>query len=249
MQEGALLEQGYRVITYDRRGFGQSSQPITGYDYDTLADDLNCLMNQLDLRGAVLVGFSMGAGEVTRYLSTYGSDRVVKAVIISGILPALLKTDDNPEGVDGRVFDEMMKGVIKDRPAFLRKFLKDFFAHNLLGGNDVSAEIIDFSWQQAVMASPIATLRCIPAWLEDFRDDVARIEVPTLIVHGDSDRILPIAATALRLRDLLPGCHYEEIKGGPHGILISHADQVNTSLLSFLADRRTRLETLTEVRH
>lgn len=247
-QEPVLLAQGYRVITYDRRGFGESSKPSEGYNYDTLADDLNALMIHLDLREAVLVGFSMGTGEVARYLNTYGSERVAKAVLISGILPALLKSDENPEGIDQSVFDEMIKNCVADRPAFIQKFLGDFYSHNMLGNKNISEESIHLNWITAAMASPIATVKCISAWLEDFRRDVANISVPTMVIHGDSDRILPIAATGHRTRGMLPGCKYVEIKGGPHGVLATHADEINRALMDFLSERVTR-EVPTQLRH
>jgi non-heme chloroperoxidase len=190
-QVGVLLDKGYRVITYDRRGFGNSSQPSFGYDYDTFAEDLNTLIAKLDLRDVVLVGFSMGTGEVTRYLGKYGSERVSKAVLMAPVPPFLLKTDDNPEGVDRSVFDGIMKSIVEDCPAYLSTFFKDFYNVDVLLGDRISEDAIQMSWNVAAGASAKGTLDCVPSWLTDFRDDLPRIDVPTLIIHGDGDRILP----------------------------------------------------------
>jgi non-heme chloroperoxidase len=233
-QVAVLLEAGYRVITYDRRGFGNSSQPSFGYDYDTFAADLNRLMTELDLRDTVLVGFSMGTGEVTRYLGKYGSERVSKAVLMAPVPPFLLKTDDNPEGVDLRVYDEIMKSIVEDRPAFLSEFLKDFYNADVLLGKRISNEAIEMSWNIAVRASAKGTLDCVPSWLTDFRDDLPRIDVPTLIIHGDADRLLPLDSTAARLPKLIKDSRLVLIPGGPHAINWTHADQVNPVLLDFL---------------
>src|SRR2546428_2841368 len=183
-----LLNAGHRVITYDRRGFGQSSKPATGYDYDTFAEDLNKLVTKLDLRDVALVGFSMGGGEVARYLGTHGSKRVSKAVFISAVPPFLLKTADNPGGVDGSVFDGIKKGIAADRPAFLSAFLADFYNVDVLGGKRISNQAVQYSWNVAVGASAKGTLDCVTAWYTDFRKDLKGIDVPTLVVHGDSDR-------------------------------------------------------------
>lgn len=247
-QEGQLLSQGFRVITYDRRGFGESSKPVEGYDYDTMAADLDVLLTTLDLHDAVLVGFSMGAGEVARYLRNYGSSRIARAVIISGITPCLLKTDENPDGIPQKVFDGIQDGIMKDRLAFLTGFFKDFYSHGLLSGSDVSDEVLRFSWNIASMASPIATLKCVTSWLEDFRSDVKHITVPLLVIHGDSDKILPIEATGARVRDLVPDCEFVEVRGGPHGIILSHAMEVNHALLQFLSKQSAR-EYETEIRN
>jgi non-heme chloroperoxidase len=233
-QVAVLLEAGYRVITYDRRGFGNSSQPSFGYDYDTFAADLNTLMTELDLRDTVLVGFSMGTGEVTRYLGKYGSERVSKAVLMAPVPPFLLKTDDNPEGVDRSVYDEIMKSIVEDRPAYLSAFLKDFYNADVLMGDRISNDAIQMSWNIAVGASAKATLDCVPSWLTDFRDDLPRIDVPTLIVHGDADRLLPLDSTAARLPKLIKDSRLVLISGGPHAINWTHADQVNPVLLDFL---------------
>lgn len=238
-----LLNAGYRVITYDRRGFGASSQPSFGYDYDTFAADLNVLMTKLDLRDAVLVGFSMGTGEVTRYLSKYGSMRVRKAVLMAPVPPFLLKTDDNPEGVDQSVFDDIMKAIVEDRPAYFSAFFKEFFNVDVLLGDSeavpakrgrISNEAIQASWNVAAGASAKGTLDCVPSWLTDFRDDLPRIDVPTLIIHGDADRILPLESTAARLLKLIENSQLVVIHGGPHAINWTHADQVNPVLLDFL---------------
>src|SRR6204780_3574535 len=197
-----LLDAGHRVITYDRRGFGKSSQPTTGYDYNTFAEDLHKLVTHLKLQDFSLVGFSMGGGEVARYLGKYGSKSVSKAVIISGVPPYLLKTADNPEGVDAGVFDGIEKAVAADRYAFFSGFFKNFYNTDQLLGKRVSEQAIQPSWNVAAGASATASLACVPAWHEDFRADLARIDVPTLVLQGDSDRILPITAAGLRTAKL-----------------------------------------------
>jgi non-heme chloroperoxidase len=233
-QVGVLLKEGYRVITYDRRGFGNSSQPSTGYDYDTFAADLNTLLTKLDLRDTVLVGFSMGTGEVTRYLGKYGSERISKAVLMGPVPPFLLKTDDNPEGVDRGVFDGIMQAIVADRPAYLSAFFQDFFNVDVFLGDRISNEAIQASWNVAAGASAKGTLDCVPSWLTDFRNDLPRINVPTLIIHGDGDRILPFDSTAGRLPKLIKDSQLVVIPGGPHAINWTHADQVNPVLLKFL---------------
>lgn len=190
-QEAVLLAAGYRVITYDRRGFGNSSQPSFGYDYETFTEDLHQLITKLDLRDAVLVGFSMGTGEVTHYLGKYGSERISRAVLMAPVPPFLLKTDDNPEGVDQSVFDGIMESIVADRPTYLSNFFKDFYNVDVLHGSRISDDAIRQSWNVAAGASAKATLDCVPSWLTDFRNDLPRINVPTLIVQGDADRILP----------------------------------------------------------
>jgi non-heme chloroperoxidase len=199
-QVPALLGAGYRVITYDRRGFGASSQPSSGYDYDTFTADLNTLIEKLDLREVTLVGFSMGAGEVTRYLGTYGSERISKAALLAPIPPFLLKTDDNPEGVDQSVFDGIMAAIVADRPSYLKAFLDSFYNIDKLGGTRISEQAWQLSWYVGAAASAIATLACVPSWLTDFRDDLPKIDVPTLVVQGDEDRILPNGATGAACR-------------------------------------------------
>jgi non-heme chloroperoxidase len=234
-QERVLLHAGYRVITYDRRGFGKSSQPTVGYDYDTFAADLNALLEHLDLSDVVLVGFSMGSGEVVRYLSTYGSSRVDKAVLMGTIPPFVLKTADNPEGVDGSVFDDIKAAVLADRPAFFKGFLDNFNNVDVLGGTRISEQAWQNSFIVAVGASPFAAHACVDTWLTDFRDDLPKIDVPTLAIHGDADRILPLAATAARLPGLIKDVELVTVEGGPHNIAWTHPDEVNGALLAFLA--------------
>jgi non-heme chloroperoxidase len=230
----ALLGTGYRVITYDRRGFGKSSQPTSGYDYDTFASDLNSVMEALDLRGAMLVGHSMGTGEVTRYLGTYGSERVLKAVLVSPIPPFLLKTDDNPEGLPGSLFDGFIHTAETDGPAWLKGFLDNFYNIDILAGSRVSDQAFQASWNIAVGASATGVVACIPTWETDFRADLPRIDIPVLIIQGDADRILPFPNTGKRLPALLADSELVVINGGPHAISWTHADQVNQALISFL---------------
>jgi non-heme chloroperoxidase len=234
-QERVLLQAGYRVITYDRRGFGRSSQPTIGYDYDTFAADLDAVLEHLDLDDVVLVGFSMGTGEVARYLGTYGSARVAKAVLMGAIPPFLLKTGDNPEGVDGSVFDEIKEAVVHDRPAYFKSFLDNFYNVDELGGTRISDQAWQNSFVVAVGASPYAAHACVDTWLTDFRDDLPKIDVPTLLIHGDADRILPYAATAARLPGLIKDLELVTVEGGPHNIAWTHPDEVNGALLAFLA--------------
>jgi len=230
----ALLGTGCRVITYDRRGFGKSSQPTSGYDYDTFAADLNAVIEALDLRGAMLVGHSMGTGEVTRYLGTYGSERVNKAVLVSPIPPFLLKTDDNPEGLPGSLFDGFIHAAEADGPAWLKGFLDNFYNIDILSGSLVSDQAYQASWNIAVGACATGVVACIPTWETDFRADLPRIDVPVLIIQGDADRILPFPNTGQRLPALLTGSELVVINGGPHAISWTHADQVNQALISFL---------------
>jgi pimeloyl-ACP methyl ester carboxylesterase len=236
-QVPALLDAGYRVITYDRRGFGKSSQPTTGYDYNTFAEDLHKLVTQLQLRDFTLVGFSMGGGEVARYLGTYGSKGISKAVIISGVPPYLLKTADNPEGVDAGVFAGIQKAVSADRYAFFAEFFKNFYNTDVFLGKRISQQAVQASWNIAATASAAASLECVASWHEDFRQDLSRIDVPTLVMHGDADRILPIAATGLRTATLIKGARLVTVKDGPHCIPWTHAQEVNEQLLNFLAEK------------
>jgi pimeloyl-ACP methyl ester carboxylesterase len=238
-QVAALLDAGYRVITYDRRGFGRSSQPATGYNYDTFAEDLHKLVTKLDLRDFALAGFSMGGGEVARYLTTYGPERVSKAVFIASIPPFLLKTADNPEGVDGSVFEGIKKAVAADRLAFLSAFLADFYNVDVLGGKRVSDAAVQYSWNIAAGASAKGTLDCVSTWGTDFRSDLSRINVPTLVIHGDADRILPIAATGTRTHKAVKGARLVVVEGGPHGLIWTHAEKVNSELLDFLGRRKS----------
>ena len=237
-----LLDAGYRVITYDRRGFGKSSQPTVGYNYDTFAEDLHKLVTQLKLRDFTLVGFSMGGGEVARYFGKYGSKDVSKAVIISGVPPYLLKTADNPEGVDGSVFAGIEKAVAADRYAFFTGFFQNFYNTDVFLGKRVSEQAVQSSWNIAAGASATASLACVPTWHEDFREDLARIDVPTLVIQGDADRILPITATGLRTAKLIKGARHFIVKDGPHCITWTHAEEVNGALLNFLGDKTGKLQ-------
>ncbi len=233
-QERVLLEAGHRVVTYDRRGFGQSSQPTVGYDYDTFAADLKTLLEHLDLDDVVLVGFSMGTGEVTRYLGAYGSARIGKAALLGAIPPFLLKTADNPEGVDQSVFDGIKAAVIADRPAYFKDFLDNFYNVDEYAGTRISDQAWQNSFIAAVSASAHAAHACVDTWLTDFRGDLPKIDVPTLLVHGDADRILPYEATAKRLPGLIEDLHFVTVQGGPHNIAWTHADEVNEALLEFV---------------
>jgi non-heme chloroperoxidase len=233
-QVPVLLEAGRRVITYDRRGFGKSSRPAAGYDYDTFAADLNTLMETLDLRDATLVGHSMGTGEVTRYLAAYGSARVASAVLVSAIPPFLLQTDDNPEGLPRDLFDGFSETAKADTPAWMKGFLDNFYNLDMYGGSLVSEEAFQVSLNVATAASAIAAVACIPTWLTDFRRDLPKLDVPMLLVHGDADRILPFPNTGKRLPGLIDGLELVVIEGGPHAIAWTHADQVNDALLRFI---------------
>jgi non-heme chloroperoxidase len=246
-QVPALLGAGYRVITYDRRGFGKSSQPATGYDYDTFAADLHTLLEHLDLRDAVLVGHSMGTGEVTRYLATYGSGkhdalqprqhrpRVAKGVLVSPILPYLLQTPDNPDGVPGSVFDGFAAAAIADTPAWIKGFLDTYYNIDTLRGTLVSDQAWQASWNLAMTASATASVACIGTWTTDFRADLPKIDVPVLVLHGDADQVLPLDKTAKRLPGLIKDIQLTVVEGGPHAIPWTHAGQVNTALLDFLS--------------
>jgi non-heme chloroperoxidase len=229
-----LLNAGYRVITYDRRGFGRSSQPTEGYNYDTFAEDLHQLIAHLKLKDFTLVGFSMGGGEIARYFGRYGSNGASKTVIMSGVPPFLLKTKDNPEGVDASVFEGIQNAVAADRYAFFTEFYKNFYNTDVLLGKRVSEEVVRTSWNVAAGASATASLACVPTWHEDFRQDVARIDVPTLVIHGDADRIVPFSAAGQRTAKLIQGARLHVVKGGPHCIIWTHAEEVNAELLSFL---------------
>src|SRR5215475_12096562 len=241
-----LLEAGYRVIAYDRRGFGKSSQPTTGYNYDTFAEDLNQIVTQLKLKDVVLVGFSMGGGEVARYIGKYGSKLVSKAVIMGGVPPYLLKTGDNPEGVDRAVFDGIEKAVSADRYAFFTEFFKNFYNTDVHLGKRVSEQAVQASWNTAAIASAYASLACVPTWYEDFRQDLAKIDVPTLVIHGDADRIVPLSSAGQRTAKLVKGAELVVIKDGPHNVAWTHAEEVNAALLKFLgkssASRRIEKE-------
>ncbi|WP_046469716.1 alpha/beta fold hydrolase [Allosalinactinospora lopnorensis] len=235
-QAAALLEAGYRVITYDRRGFGQSSQPSTGYDYDTFTADLNTVLEALDLTDVVLVGFSMGTGEVARYLGTYGSDRVAKAAFLASLEPFLLKTGDNPNGAAPReFFEEIAATVQDDRYAYFTEFYKTFYNLDENLGTRISEEAVRNSWNVAAGSGAVASAAAPMTWFTDFRADIPKIDVPALILHGTKDNILPIEATGRPFAELLPSADYVEIEGAPHGLLWTHAQQVNEALLAFLA--------------
>lgn len=240
-----LLAAGRRVITYDRRGFGKSSQPTAGYNYDTFAEDLHKLVTKLKLRNVALVGFSMGGGEVARYIGKHGSKDVSHAVFISSVPPFLLKTPDNQEGVDGSVFQGIQKAIAADRYAFFTDFFKNFYNTDLLLGKRVSEQAVQASWNVAAGASATASLACVPTWHEDFRKDLSRIDVPTLVIHGDADRIVPIAAAGERTAKLIKGARLCVVKDGPHCITWTDAEEVNQELLNFLgkgAAKRTTAE-------
>jgi non-heme chloroperoxidase len=234
-QERVLLSAGYRCVAYDRRGFGNSSQPTTGYDYDTFAADLYTLVEELNLTDMVLVGFSMGTGEVTRYLGRYGSGRVAKAAMFGVIPPFLLKTPDNPEGVDKQVFEGIKTAIVKDRYAYFGDFFDNFYNTDKLAPARISDRAWQASFNVAAGCSPYATYACVDSWLTDFREDLPRIDVPTLVVHGTEDRILPYAATAKRLPGLIKDLKLVTIEGGPHNVGWTFPDEVNTALLDFLA--------------
>ncbi len=235
-QTAALLQAGYRVITYDRRGFGDSSKPSTGYDYDTFAADLATVLDVLDLTDVVLVGFSMGTGEVARYLSRYGSDRVAKAAFLGSLEPYLLITDDNPDGAGpAEFFSGISENVAKDRYAFFTGFFNDFYNLDEFLGSRISEEALRNSWNVAAASGAYAAAAAPLTWPTDFRADIPAITVPALIVHGTADNILPIDKTGRKFTQLLPAATYVEVEGAPHGLLWTHADEVNEHLLGFLA--------------
>ena len=234
-QVPVLLAAGYRVITYERRGFGKSSQPTTGYDYDTFADDLSTLLEALDLHDVALVGHSMGTGEVTRYLGRHGSQRVAKAVLVAPIPPFLLQTADNPEGVPASVFEGFAQAARQDTPAWMKGFLETLYNFGTLGGTVVSDQAFQASWNLATTASATAAVACISTWETDFRADLPMIDVPVLVIHGDDDHVLPLSKTSERLTGLLKELDVVVVEGGPHAIPWTHADEVNSALVKFLA--------------
>jgi non-heme chloroperoxidase len=229
-----LLDAGFRVITYDRRGFGNSSKPTTGYNYDNFAEDLHKLVKHLGLHDFSLVGFSMGGGEIARYFGKHGSKGLKKAVFISSVPPFLLKTQDTPEGVDQAVFDGIQKAVAADRYTFFTEFFKNFFNTDLLMGKKVSEQTVQACWNLAASASAIASYACVPTWHEDFRKDLLRIDVPALVIHGDADRIVPLSASGAKTAKLVKDSRLVIVKDGPHCIPWTHADEVNSALLDFL---------------
>lgn len=234
-QTHALLDAGHRVIAYDRRGFGRSSRTVSGYDYDTLAEDLDRLLKVLDLRDAALVGYGMGAGEVTRYLGTFGSDRVSRAVLVAALPPLLFKANDASDGLDRSSLEDMRTALGKDRPAFLRTFLEQAHNFDALAGTLVSEESIRANWQFALHTSATGAFEGLAAWLTDFRDDLRRIDVPTLVIHGDADRVYPVQLTGLPLSQGIEGARLVVLQDAPHGLLWTHAQEVNAELIRFLA--------------
>jgi non-heme chloroperoxidase len=234
-QVPVLLDDGRRVISYDRRGFGKSSQPVTGYEYDTFAADLHVLLETLDLRNVTLVGHSMGTGEVTRYLGRFGSDRVSRGVLVSPIPPFLLQAGDNPDGVPASLFDGFMQNARQDAPAWMTSFLNNFFNIDKFRGTLVSDEYYRYCWNLAASASATAAVACIPTWETDFRADLAKIDVPMLVIQGDDDRVLPYDKTGKRLPGMIKDVQLVTIDQGPHAISWTHSDQVNSALLKFLS--------------
>jgi non-heme chloroperoxidase len=234
-QTAALLAAGHRVITYDRRGFGRSGKPAIGYNYDTFAAHLHALLGALDLADVSLVGHSMGTGEITRYIGKYGTKRLRKAVLIGTLGPHLVKAPDNPEGIDASVFSGIRAGITADRPVAMIEFLKNFYSVGGADGKRVSERVIEANWAVAIGASPIGTLACVDSWIEDFRKDIARNDLPTMIIHGDDDRILPADVTSRRQAKMIENVKYIEIKGGSHGITWTRAEEINAELMRFLA--------------
>jgi non-heme chloroperoxidase len=234
-QSLALIEAGYRVITYDRRGFGQSGHPAIGYDYDTFADDLAAVMSKLNLEGVTLVGFSMGGGEIARYMSRHGGKGVSKAVLVSSVAGYLLKTNDNPDGVDISVFDDMKAQIRKDRFAFLQDFAKMFYGVGWVT-SPVSQGVLDWSFVLGIMASPKATLDCVDAFgTTDFRKDFAAFRVPTLVIHGTADKTVPIDPTSRAAAKAISGAKLIEYDGEPHGLFATAPDRLNKDLLAFIS--------------
>jgi pimeloyl-ACP methyl ester carboxylesterase len=235
-QERALLAAGFRVITYDRRGFGKSSQPTVGYDYNTFASDLAALIEALDLRDVDLAGHSMGGGEIARYLGSYGSDRVRRAAIISGVPPYLLKTPETPNGVPQEIFDQIAGALRADRFAYFTEWNKNFFNLDETLGTRISEEAVQDAWNTAAGASPTGTIACVPTWHTDFRADLPKIDVPVLVMHGTADHILPIEACGPRTHEAISSSEYVAVDGAGHGLCWTHADEVNEALLSFLSE-------------
>jgi non-heme chloroperoxidase len=242
----ALLSAGYRVITYDRRGFGRSSHCAAGYNYDTFAEDLRRLIRHLMLRDFALVGFAMGGGEIARFFGKYGSSGASKAVIIGGVPPYLIKTADNPEGLDAGAFEAIHKAIQIDRYVFFAEFFRNFYNADLLLGKRVSERALQASWNLAAGASAIASRACVSTWQEDFRQDLARIDVPTLVIHGDDDRIVPFAASGQRTVKLIKGAQLHTVRGGPHGVTWTHDEEINGALLRFLGNAPSTSKRLKE---
>lgn len=238
-QTCTLLRKGFRVIAYDRRGFGKSSQPATGYDYDTLAEDLHELISYLNLSKVALVGFSMGGGEIARYLAHHGSHRVSKVVLVSSVVPYLLKTDSNPQGVEENVLEDIIENLQEDRPKFLAAFSKNFYGSGLITSS-VSQEMIDWSTFLAYQASPQATIECVNAFGKtDFRADLRSFHVPTLVIHGSSDKIVPMEIGRQAARSI-SGAVFKEYTGAPHGLFITHKNELSADLMGFLSKQESR---------
>ncbi len=237
LQKRELIAAGYRVITYDRRGFGASSKVGSGYDYDTFAADLDTVLETLDLRDVILVGFSMGTGELARYVKNHGHERVAKLAFLASLEPFLVQRDDNPEGVPQSVFDGIVEAARSDRYAWYTQFYKDFYNLDENLGTRISEDAVHASWITAIGSAPVAAYAVVPTWIEDFRADVEAVRAagkPTLILHGTKDNILPIDATGRRFRQLVPDAEYVEVEGAPHGLLVTHAAEVNEALLAFV---------------
>lgn len=232
-QLSMLIDEGYRVITYDRRGFGLSSNTAVGYDYDTFASDLNVIMRDLHLKNATLVGHSMGTGEITRYLSKYGSDRVKCAVLISPLQPYMLKTDDNKAGLEQKIFDEFKEAIRKDRYAFTTEFLKNFYNLGIMN-HGVSEEKLRVDFNLASLSSPVAFLKSVDTWLTDFRMDLPKIDVPLMVIHGDKDKILPFESTAKLIPNYIKNADIKVIKGGSHGIPWTHGEEIGKMVIEFM---------------
>lgn len=237
LQTRELLAAGYRVITYDRRGFGASSKVGSGYDYDTFASDLDTVLSTLDLRDVILVGFSMGTGELARYVTNHGHERVAKLAFLASLEPFLVQRDDNPEGVPQSVFDGIVDAARADRYAWFTQFYQDFYNLEENLGTRISEEVVRANWTTAVGSAPVAAYAVVPSWIEDFRPDVEAVRAagkPTLILHGTKDNILPIDASGRRFHQAVPDAEYVEVEGAPHGLLWTHADEVNAALLAFV---------------
>ncbi len=239
LQSRVLIDAGYRVITYDRRGFGQSSKVGVGYGYDTFAADLDTVLETLDLNDVILVGFSMGTGELARYVRNRGHERVAKLAFLASLEPFLVRRDDNPTGVPQSVFDGIIEAAKSDRYAWFTQFFKDFYNLDENLGIRISAEVVAANQATAVSSAPVAAYAVVPTWIEDFRDDIAAVRdsgLPTLILHGTADNILPIDSTGRPFHEALPAAAYVEIDGAPHGLLWTHAAEVNKALLDFVRD-------------
>jgi non-heme chloroperoxidase len=229
-----LADKGLRCITYDRRGFGKSGRPWEGYDYNTMAGDLKALLEELDLNDVTLVGFSMGGGEIARYFGLYGGERVSKVVLVSSVVPYMLKTNDNPDGVPQEMFDQFVQKLKDDRPGFLDQFGKIFYGVNIIK-HPVSSEFLHWSWRITTSGSPKATLDCLYAFSQtDFRRDASAINVPTLIIHGDSDKTVPIDTSARQAVRLIPNAKLIEYEGAPHGLFYTEKERLNKDLLQFI---------------